>query len=86
MAEPVAFHDFSRDYLPVTFYGFREEDDVLVWEETITDAGALRIPPLGHEHGPVWILVETATGVVQEAHPFVIVDFLPEDWAAKPGG
>lgn len=56
-----SFHDIGAEQFPVTFRAFNVFD-VEVWTETVTEPGALYIPPLINEFGPVVIRVEFGDG------------------------
>lgn len=67
---PTRFQSLSLADLPLTIRVYREEDNVRVWETTVTELPVgVVIPALGTEHGPVWVEMEFGDGEVVEEHP-----------------
>ena len=60
MSKP-SFFDFAPELFPITLRAFNVFD-VEVWTETIEQPGALYIPPLIEEFGPVVMRVEYGDG------------------------
>jgi hypothetical protein len=66
---PTTWHSLRLSDLPLGMRMYREEDDVLVWETTITELPvAVEVPALG-EHGPCWVEMEYGDGSTIEEHP-----------------
>lgn len=55
------FRDIPADAFPFTIRAFDKRGE-LVWSETVEQPGAVYVPPLSKEHGPVTIEVEFADG------------------------
>lgn len=60
-----SFHDLPAELFPLTLRAFNQAGEE-VWAETVTGPGALYIPPLADEHGPVRIRIEYGDGTVVE--------------------
>ena len=68
---PARFQRISPSDLPLAMRFYREEDNVLVWETTVTEAPvAVVIPALAKDHGPVWVELEFGDGETVEEHPY----------------
>ena len=63
-----SFHSFRASDFPIAIEAMNQSGRV-VWSEEVTEPGALYVPPLADEHGPVRIRVTYVDGSVHEAAP-----------------
>lgn len=70
MPPTALFRDLPRKKFPVHLEFISMATGQTVWDTTITETGgAVQIPPLADEHGPVRSRVTFGDGEVQESEP-----------------